>query len=456
MLFRSLGKSYSPNSLVVDLSRRTYKGQKSTRKVPVAIGSLTSDPAYYKFSYKGPVARATVLSEKAGKTRIIVGYDGLINSTDLYERSRTMLSRIKQDVSDNQISGHAYMATVLSRVVNKHPINTLPYILSADLKAFSDSLYPIAYMPILELLGAEDFYRVISSEIVVGDRSIHPTRMLMGLKGTFEVSSLAHHAMVQPISRDYVMCGDDLFMVGSDDVTYTLANYKRQIDGSGLTLNESKTITSQTVGVFCGRACWLGEILSIPSIPTFTLYETSMPAYDLVRSCGDVVTNVLQSTLSRIIKSRVIGTILRFFGCLKVFRGRPLPKSLPVKLGGIGSSTRLGGLLQILEKKWIRYYARVPRIKTSPDVFVQKNTILIRDEPLTLRYDFSNLSLTSVGQLYGLINRASGSFSNLLLSGNYSISVKQVKTAKSLRMIDTVFDLLEYYYFDKQIECSDH
>jgi hypothetical protein len=378
-----------------------------------------------------PVARVSVLPEPGGKTRVITGYNGLINATNAYDIASRVRECIHQDVSLDQSSGHRWLAenTKISKIAYDR------YLISADLSAFTDNLHFELFLPTLEVLGMRDFGAIAQSPIYVGEKVVSPLRLLMGLRGTFEVASVVHHGLVQTSGiSDYVLCGDDLLFA---DVGLSMfRRYRDKINGSGLKLNESKTIVSRFGGIFCGEAYMLGHRITPARLPLFTLFSPELSDTQVFRSGGTVIQNVRSAKLTKPVTKILIGSVIALLGRQKRFRRRPLPIDLPAKLGGLGGRVAVkGGLLEIISRLKNRAFATVPRPRDEPDCYQTRRYVPYAwgDKPLVIKWNFRYEILTF-------------SAPNLLVEGGYKRGGRRPSVSEPLLQLKDMLSILEYYY----------
>jgi hypothetical protein len=418
----------------VDLSNRTYKGRKDrvgqipSRLAYVLKDTLNVNPIYIDTS---PVARVSVLPEPGGKTRVITGYNGLINATNAYDIASRVRECIPQDASLDQSSGHRWLAenTKISKITYDR------YLVSADLSAFTDNLHFELFLPTLDVLGMHDFGAIAQSPIYVGDKVVSPLRLLMGLKGTFEVASVVHHGLVQTSGiSDYVLCGDDLLF--ADEQLSSYRRYQDKVKGSGLKLNESKTIVSRFGGIFCGEAYFLGHRITPARLPFFTLLAPELSDTQVLRCGGTIIQNVRSAKLTKPFTKILIGSVIALVGRQKRFRRRPLPIELPAKLGGLGGKCAVkGGLLAIISRLKNRMFAMVPRPREEPDCYQTRRYVPYAwgDEPLVIRWTYKNEVHTF-------------SAPNLLVKGGYKRGGRRPSVSEPLLQLKDLLSILEYYY----------
>jgi hypothetical protein len=351
--------------LQLDPSYRTYKGRRDIPgKLPSVLIEMVGGNRFY--SDEGVQGTATVLSEAGGKSRIILGYNGLLNSTDFYLRVRRVLDLLPEDCSRNQSRGHKYVRQHTRR--DQWYITDAPVHISADLDAFTDNLSMLAVMPYLKRLNATDFQTIASSPVEVDGEEVYPVKFLMGLKGTFEVASVVHHGIARHITSEYVMCGDDLFMVGSSN-QQTWAEYQRLCSEVGLKVNNLKTVCSPIVGVFCGEVYWDGEEVSPLRIPMYTLRENLHDRRSLSRAAGSIISR--SYSLPTSFRKVFQGFVVRMLSSRKCFHGTLIPKELPEKLGGLGLRYSRG-LLSVLSRPAMRSFVLFSECREAKELITRR------------------------------------------------------------------------------------
>lgn len=293
-----------------------------------------------------PYGKVNVLTESAGKLRIIVPYNTpFVHSTGLYARCRSILNCLPGDCSINQAKGHQ----LISELTRPGTIGPDDSIISADLDAFSDNTSTAGIRFCLSqigLPGLDDFLLNLPINLPNG-KEIVPKKLLMGLKGNFEMSSVLHHYAVKLANiRRYALCGDDLVYTGS------IEPYETSIDAFGWSINRSKTVISKTVAVFCGEMYWFGYRIS-PRIPKVHSVFTN----GKLRRAS-VIFSTMRSTISSlntIYKRKKVANILSPFRRLlrRKWRGVVIP-NLPSKLRGLGMKpARPSSLLKLMNNKCI-------------------------------------------------------------------------------------------------------
>jgi hypothetical protein len=303
-----------------------------------------------EFGYKKPpYGRVSVLTESAGKLRIICPYNTpFVHSTGLYRRCRAILRNVRGDYSENQTAGH--------RFVQREIAKSDEMCVSGDLSNFSDDILPeLATFGLrqLGLDGLEKYLFNLPVSLPNGSYMI-PDKLLMGLKGCFELSSVCHHYVTRlaGISR-YAIVGDDIFFRGS------LEAYEKGLQISGWKLNRAKTIYSRSVAVFCGEMYWFGHRVSprVPKVSSCFRNGKLLKAAVLFSVIRDAVAN-LNEIYSR---RSVVTVMLPFIRLLrKRWKSLIVPEA-PKKLRGLGFKTsRPGvGLLQLLRRRDILRMAKL-------------------------------------------------------------------------------------------------
>lgn len=315
---------------------------------PSSVKELPRFPEWFDhggpcdFYYKPPpYGRIHVLTESAGKLRIICPYNTpFVHSTGLYARSRAVLDALSCDYSSDQAAGH--------RMVQKETSFGNKMCVSADLSNFSDDIKPDLSAFGLRSLGLpklKDYLFNLPVTLPSG-RFLIPDKLLMGLKGCFELSSVCHHYVVKCSGIiNYALCGDDLFFRGDINV------YLDAIKESGWKLNRSKTVHSRTVAVFCGEMYWLGLRISprVPKVSTCFHDGKLLKAGILfaVTRC-----NILH--LEKIYNRRGMAKVIWPF--LRLLRSRwnsVISLEAPQKLRGLGLRSIVPGigLLDILSRR---------------------------------------------------------------------------------------------------------
>lgn len=305
------------------------------------------DPPLFGFK-PPPYGRVHVLTESAGKLRLIVPYNTpFAHSTGLYSRCRALMRETRGDYSENQAAGHRFVNEEMSRG------NGLMNV-SCDLSNFSDDISQEAIVFGLREIGLYDLesYLFELPISLPNGKVITPRKLLMGLKGCFELSSVLHHHCVRSagISR-YALVGDDLFFRG--DINTYLSN----LSSYGWKLNRSKTVISKTVAVFCGEMFWFGKRVS-PRVP-----KVSSCFHDGKRRKASELFSVTRSgflLLNEFYNRRSVATVMSPFVQLlrKSWKGIIYP-TFPAKLRGLGAKPyRQGhGLLSALKRPAINRMA---------------------------------------------------------------------------------------------------
>jgi hypothetical protein len=267
----------------------------------------------------------TVLDEPAGKTRVICAYSyPFVHSNGLYTRARYVLNKINQDVSDLQVRAKEY---VMSASCSGRKF------ISGDLSAFTDNISETYIDYALLLLGCESLRRdLFSIPVKVGETTITPTVLLMGLKGCFEVGSLCHHIALRMASiTDYRLCCDDIV------TPVPLERYLTCLERLGPSLNRDKTIISSTVSIFCGMIYWQGYNVKPCKFKLFKFLGTSSLgvkydfARDYVQTLYDIYDHKTVNRIANLLATSIALVPYKSSGYLL-----PLVKTLPAKLGGLG------------------------------------------------------------------------------------------------------------------------
>jgi hypothetical protein len=344
------------------LSERTYKGRSDrVGTIPRCVAYMNDimvNPLYIDDS---PLGKTTVLSEKGGKTRFIVGYTGLVNATGVYEYFRRILDGIPGDSSSDQTKGHER-----ARRLSEYSLNS---IISADLSSFTDGLTTSVLYPFLDRLGLHDFIGVINAPIYVGDSVVKPVRPLMGLRGTFEIASIIHHVVARECNiKDYSLCGDDMvFEKGSYE------SYVRVWNSLGIEVNPSKTIVAKGMATFCGKVYLFGIDISPVTIP-FNSISKINDRHELLTTCSQVIEN--SKAVIKPVFHKIVSIVLRLLN--RKFKNQPLPKHLPRKLGGLGLPGG-PGLLKVLAKPWVHSFIILPDLEEPPDAYVTRRYLPLVD-----------------------------------------------------------------------------
>jgi hypothetical protein len=219
---------------------------------------------------------------------------------------------------------------------------------SADLSNFSDDIDPDLAAFGLRQLGMSGFERYLFNLPVSlpNGRYIIPNKLLMGLKGCFELSSVCHHYITRlaGVSR-YAIVGDDLFFRGD------IEPYVKGLEISGWKLNRAKTIYSRSVAVFCGEMYWFGHRVSpcVPKVSSCFRNGKLLKAAVLFSVTRDAVAN-----LNKIFNRRSVVTVmLPIIHLLRKKWNSLIAPEVPSKLRGLGFKTsRPGvGLLRQLSRR---------------------------------------------------------------------------------------------------------
>lgn len=345
--------SFRPSSLV-SLEKRMQSPSGFSLELCTASAGLGPDST--KPHVVSNMGTITVLNEPAGKVRMICAYsDPFVHSNGLYTRARYVLDRIHQDVSSLQNRAMGY---VVSASRDKRT-----YI-SGDLSSFTDNIKELYIDKVLTLLGLEKLkvelfsipvrangVKTEGNQGVKPEKRIVPTVLLMGLKGCFEVGSLAHHIALREAGiKDYVLCCDDI-LTPESSVKYNVA-----LKRLGPELNRAKTIRSSTVATFCGMSYWGGHSIKPVKIrlTKFIGRRVSRTAkYDFLRS---LTCNLLEVYKTKKVRNiiNILMAELAYGSFVKGDRSTIFVKSLPIKLGGFGlpGSKSLLRLLETEDGLW--------------------------------------------------------------------------------------------------------
>jgi hypothetical protein len=386
------------------------------------------DPDGPLFGFKDPpYGRVHVLTESAGKLRLIVPYNTpFVHSTGLFSRCRALLRSIRGDYCTDQAGGHRFVQAGTCLRDNKMNI-------SADLSNFTDDTSPEALsfgLRSLDLGDLESFLFKLPICLPNG-KLIVPSKLLMGLKGCFEFSTLLHHYFVRRggILR-YAMCGDDFFFRGD------LSTYLESLKHSGWSLNRSKTVVSATAAVFCGEMYWFGYRVSprVPKVSScFQSNGKPVKASVLFSVVRDTIVS-LNQIYSRRSVARVIGPFIRLLR--RRWKGCVFPE-LPAKLRGLGmkSSRQGSGLLKALNK---------PAVERCCKLSIGS----IKDDTPRHRWFGIPIELTPCE-----IQREFPDFPALLKRGAVRLDVPPdpKRVPKDISALD-VTDVLEWYYNDTRYD----
>jgi hypothetical protein len=375
-----------------------------------------------------PYGKVSVITEAAGKLRTIVPYNTpFVHSTGLFARCRAILSKLDGDCSTNQAKGHDFIKKVTSPDFSGNSVS----IVSVDLDAFSDntSTTGICFgLSEMGLNGLDDYLLNLPVTLPNG-KIITPKRLLMGLKGCFEMSTVLHHYAVKYANiTSYALCGDDLVFTGS------IEPYLASIENFGWSHNRSKTVISNTAAVFCGEYYWFGTRVS-PRVPkVHTVYSNGKlrKASVIFSTVRDTVAS-LNTIYSRKVVAKIIGPFLRLLR--RKWSGVIVP-SLPSKLRGLGMKPKKPiKLLKLMGNKSI---LRICLMSIGvEDQLVSKN-----------RWFGLPIEITP-----SLIQVELPDFPSLLKKGAVSLrppepSRAMVKDVTSL----TLYQALGWYYFDERLD----
>jgi hypothetical protein len=377
------------------------------------------------FGYKDPpYGRVHVLTESAGKLRLICPYNTpFVHSIGLYRRCREILRAVRGDYSENQAAGH--------RFVQKEIAKSDAMCVSGDLSNFSDNTLPELAAFGLRQIGLDNFDKYLFN-LPVGmpnGRFIIPNKLLMGLKGCFELSSVLHHYVTRRAGiKRYAIVGDDIFFQGD------LETYEKGLEISGWKLNRAKTIYSRSVAVFCGEMYWFGHTVTpcVPKVSSCFRNGKLLKAAVLFSVTRSAVAN-----LNQVYNRRSVVTVM--LPIIRLLRSKW--KSLivleaPQKLRGLGFKTsRPGvGLLQLLSRRDILRMAKLSiGIKRVPIEGTRWFGLPIQIGPSKCR----NVFTFTPTLCYGAVQ---------LKVPNSRPAVR--KDVSSLQL----FNVLEWYYDNKRLE----
>lgn len=399
---------------------------------PCALKGEPRFPEWYDrggpcdFGYKPPpYGRVHVLTESAGKTRLICPYNTpFVHSTGLYSRSRSILDFLRQDYSADQAAGHRFVKQEIAS--GRH------WCVSADLSNFSDDISPdLAAFGLRSLgLGKLGGYLFNLPVMLPNRKFLIPDKLLMGLKGCFELSSVCHHYVVQLNGiKNYAMVGDDLFYSGKIDT------YLKAIEPSGWKLNRSKTVYSKTVAVFCGEMYWFGHRVS-PRVP-----KVSSCFYNGKRLKASTLFPVVRCSiehLNTIYSRRSVVAVMRpLLQLLRRSWKSVIAYHVPQKLRGLGlrSGEPGVGLLQLLSRRDVLRMSKLSiGIKKEQVSGPRWFGLPIELAPNRIKPEFAFLP-------------------TLLKKGAVQLSVPKSRPAarKDVRSLN-LSDVLEWYYYGTRLE----
>jgi hypothetical protein len=377
---------------------------------------------YYK---KPPYGKIHILTEAAGKLRFICPYNTpFVHSTGLYSRARSILDRLRQDYSADQTAGHRFVQKMNAQVDNR-------YNVSADLSNFSDDISPdLSYFGLrcLDLEQLPGYLYSLPVTLPYG-RFLIPNKLLMGLKGCFELSTVCHHYVVQAGGiSSYAMVGDDLYYKGS------LSTYLDSIKHSGWKLNRSKTVYSKTAAVFCGEFYWFGFRIS-PKVP-----KVSSCFHNGKRRKASALFSVTRDaivSLNNIYNRRSVAVVIRpLLQLLRKSWKSVISLYAPQKLRGLGlKASRPGyGLLRILKRNDI--------------LRMSKLSIGIKKEDVTSTRWFGIPIELAPSSAQNVL-----SFSHSLQQGAVTLKVLPIRSA-ARKDVSSLYlsDVLEWYYYGTRLE----
>jgi hypothetical protein len=377
-----------------------------------------------------PYGKVNVITESAGKLRLIVPYNTpFVHSTGLFARCRAILNCIPQDCSINQAKGHQ----LISELTRPGTIGPDDSIISADLDAFSDNTSTAGIrfgLSQIGLSGLDDYLFNLPVNLPNG-KEIVPKKLLMGLKGCFEMSSVLHNYAVKLAGiRRYALCGDDLVFAGS------IEPYMASIDTFGWSINRSKTVISKTAAVFCGEMYWFGYRVS-PRVPkVHSVYSNGkLRRASVIFSTLRMTIESLNTIYKRKQVANIVSPIRRLLR--RRWRGVVIP-SLPSKLRGLGMKPR----------------------KTKSLLTLMKNKCILRVCLMSIGVDNPPVSKN---RWFGLpieiapssIQRELPDFPALLKKGAVSLRAP-VERPSIVKHVDSLelYQALEWYYDDVRLEAS--
>jgi hypothetical protein len=280
------------------------------------------------------------------------------------------------------------------------------------------------------LLGLEDYLLNLPINLPNG-KKIVPKKLLMGLKGCFELSSVLHHYAVKLAGiRRYALCGDDLVFTGS------IEPYMATIKTFGWSINRSKTVVSKTAAVFCGEMYWFGFRVS-PRVPkVYTAFSNGKPRKaSVLFSTVRMTIESLNTIYSRKVVAKIIGPFLRLLR--SKWSGVVVP-SLPSKLRGLGMKPRRPiKLLKLIKSKAVLRVCLMSIGVDTPQV--SKNRwfgLPIEITPSQIQKEFP-------------------AFPALLKKGAVSLRVPEPRKGivKNVDSLD-LYQAFEWYYDDVRLEAS--
>jgi hypothetical protein len=372
-----------------------------------------------------PYGKIHIITETAGKLRFICPYNTpFIHSTGLYSRCRAIMQELRQDCSDDQSVGHRFVQKELAKGDGMY--------VSADLSNFSDDISVDLISFGLRSLGLEQLGSYLFNLPVTlpNGKFITPNKLLMGLKGCFELSTLCHHYVVQRCGiKRYTMCGDDLFFKGD------IEPYLESLLTSGWKLNRAKTVVSPTVAVFCGEMYWFGRRVS-PTVPKVSsCFKSNLKPHKAA-----VLFSVLRSSIEQLNKVYnrrgvviVISPIVRL---LRKVWNDLIVLEFPQKLRGLG--------LRISRP----YRSLLGGMRKSGILRMSKLSIGIKREQVE-RQRWFGLPI----ELSSNIEPVSPYFPSLLKRGGVSLDVSIAKSAakKDVRALNHL-EIFEWFYYHTRLE----
>jgi hypothetical protein len=380
-------KIQEPMNVCLSLSTYKSRGEHGNGLVPITLTFADNRNVAWNsiFTYSEPVGRVNVIGERAGKTRVITSYDGQINATDLFDRCRSILNLLPGDFSGNQTEGHKRVQKMTAT-----PLRPGFKIVSADLSSFTDLCIFDGVRPFLGAINCSDFEHIYRSPIKMPDnRVIRPTKLLMGLRGTFEVCSLLHNSILlymasqQKYHKEYAMCGDDVCFMSTEHTEYEdsgfYSHYEDLASRMGLEMNFSKTVESRDTAVFCGKVFFLGHDVSPFCLPLKTL-ETVTTFNELVLAVGGFIARLREGPVRPNLVKGTFAVLKRLLG--PRLTGLPLPTNLPLRLGGLGYSREKSLLSQVEDPVINSNFIYVPRVDDDDNLLYTRRDFRIPVVPL--------------------------------------------------------------------------
>lgn len=410
-------EAFTDSSLEVNLTLSTNKsrGPDGPPTLPRRLLYIDDSPFNETFVYGGPAGKVTYLPERGGKFRIITSYDGQINGNTIRERCLIALDKFPGDYSRDQSSGQeAVRLMTLRRSRSGEDI----YLHSTDLSSFTDNFLPSSFESLLRVLNASDFRLLWEAPIEgPGGRVYQPNRLLMGLRGTFELATLLHNCVAEYVSdiQTYAMCGDDLVLqdVWDEESPYPprdccpaydpfpqLSEYQVVCGKLGLELNLSKCVTSRDTAIFCGKVFINGHDVSPVTFNFSDLAAPENPSW-AIDAYASVIDRLKKSPWPRKSMRAVFGILVKLIGRLKFFRGLPLPKHVPFKLGGLGLPGGPGLIASLTDSVINALYCVVGVIDDSDDqLYARRSNFIPYDPPGPTTPPFPFLESMGIGHVH--------------------------------------------------------